>query len=120
MDNTRPGVPQEPPPSASGARAARQGGIALGRLFGFPVRLSLSWLLLAGLVTVAYGQFLASTRTDLPRLLPYAIAFGLVVCLVLSVLLHELGHAFASRWAGIGVRGITLEMLGGYTEMERE
>jgi Zn-dependent protease len=36
------------------------------------------------------------------------------------VLLHELGHALTSRYYGIGVRGITLELLGGYTEMERE
>ncbi len=39
---------------------------------------------------------------------------------MISVLLHELGHALTSRRYGIGVRGITLEMLGGFTEMERE
>jgi Zn-dependent protease len=37
-----------------------------------------------------------------------------------SVLLHELGHALVSRRLGTGVRGITLELLGGYTEMERD
>jgi Zn-dependent protease len=34
------------------------------------------------------------------------------------VLLHELGHAVTARRYGIRVRGITLELLGGYTEME--
>jgi Zn-dependent protease len=132
MDESRAGPtpPHLPPRPASsdatpGGRGRRGwlgggGGVPLGRLFGFPVRLSLSWLLLAALVTLAYGQFLADTRADLAGPVPYAVAFGLVVCLVVSVLLHELGHAFASRRAGIGVRGITLEMLGGYTEMEHE
>jgi Zn-dependent protease len=43
-----------------------------------------------------------------------------VVCLLGSVLLHELGHALTARRYGIGVRGITLELLGGWTEMDRD
>ena len=43
-----------------------------------------------------------------------------MVCLLGSVLLHELGHALTARRYGIGVRGITLELLGGYTEMDRD
>src|SRR5689334_246069 len=98
----------------------RRAGIPLGRLFGVPVHLSPSWLLLAALVTLAYGQLLGSVEEPLPQPAAYAIGFGFVVCLVISVLLHELGHALTSRRFGIGVRGITLEMLGGFTEMERE
>jgi Zn-dependent protease len=98
----------------------RRAGIPLGRLFGVPVHLSPSWLLLAALVTLAYGQILGSVEEPLPQPAAYAIGFGFVVCLVISVLLHELGHALTSRRFGIGVRGITLEMLGGFTEMERE
>ena len=98
----------------------RRAGIPLGRLFGVPVHLSPSWLLLAALVTLAYGPILGSVEQPLPQPAAYAIGFGFVVCLVISVLLHELGHALTSRRFGIGVRGITLEMLGGFTEMERE
>jgi Zn-dependent protease len=100
--------------------AEKRSGIPLGRLFGVPVHLSPSWLLLAGLVTLAYGQVLTGMREPLPAGAAYAVGFGFVVCLVVSVLLHELGHALTSRRYGIGVRGITLEMLGGFTEMERE
>ncbi len=101
-------------------KSERRAGIPLGRLFGVPVHLSPSWLLLAALVTLAYGQLLGSVEEPLPQPAAYAIGFGFVVCLVISVLLHELGHALTSRRFGIGVRGITLEMLGGFTEMERE
>jgi Zn-dependent protease len=95
-------------------------GIPLGKVAGVPVFLTVSWLFLAVLVTVTYGGIVASRRTDLPPTLAYLIGFGLVVCLLVSVLLHELGHALTARRYGIGVRGITLEMLGGYTEMDRD
>jgi len=112
MDDTQTDARSSPP--------ERRAGIPLGRLFGVPVHLSPSWLLLAALVTLAYGQILGSVEQPLPQPAAYAIGFGFVVCLVISVLLHELGHALTSQRFGIGVRGITLEMLGGFTEMERE
>lgn len=87
----------------------RRTGIPLGRLFGFPVQLNWSVLVLAGLVTLLYGQTAG-----------YLVGFGFVVLLLVSVLLHELGHALIARRFGIGVRGITLEIVGGYTEMERD
>jgi Zn-dependent protease len=105
---------------AAPVRAARRTGIPLGRLFGVPVRLSSSWLVLAALLTGAYGQVLDMGPQAPPAGGAYAIGFGFVVCLALSVLLHELGHALISLRYGIKVRGITLEMLGGFTEMERE
>jgi Zn-dependent protease len=43
-----------------------------------------------------------------------------VVMLLVTVLLHELGHAAAARRYRVGVRGITLDLLGGYTEMGSE
>src|SRR5262249_28822079 len=50
----------------------------------------------------------------------YAFAVGFALCLLLSVLLHEIGHAVVARHYGIPVRAITLEVLGGYTEMESD
>ncbi len=92
----------------------------LGRVAGVPVFLTASWFVLAVLVTVTYGGVVAARRPELPTGLAYLIGFGLVICLLVSVLLHELGHALTARRYGIGVRGITLEMLGGYTEMDRD
>ncbi|WP_374225659.1 M50 family metallopeptidase [Micromonospora sp. C31] len=76
-------------------------------------------VLLTVLVTVLYAEF-ARRQLDLSQLAGYLIGFGFVVSLLGSVLLHELGHALTARRYGIGVRGITLELLGGYTEMDRD
>lgn len=83
-------------------------GIPLGRVFGCKLRLHWSVLLLASVLLVLYGQAAG-----------YLLAVGFVALLLTSVLLHELGHALTARRLGIGVRGITLEILGGYTELDR-
>nr|WP_157745150.1 site-2 protease family protein [Micromonospora coxensis] len=88
-------------------------------MFGVPLRVDVSMLLLTLLITVMYAQF-ARDRLDLPPLGGYLIGLGFVVSLLGSVLLHELGHALTARRHGIGVRGITLELLGGYTEMDSD
>ncbi len=102
-----------PPPAPD-----RRAGIPLGRVLGFPVYLSLSWLVLAVLVTVLYGNQIGD-QTGHERA-AYAYGALFVLGLLASVLLHEVGHAVASRRFGTGVKGITLEFLGGYTEMERD
>ena len=91
----------------------------VGRVLGIPIYVNVSMILLALLVTIVYGGYVES-ELGLSEPIGYAIGFGFVVCLVGSVLLHELGHALTARRFGIGVRGITLELLGGWTEMDRD
>jgi Zn-dependent protease len=74
----------------------------LGRVFGFPVEINLSFLLLLGLVFIAYGGFAG--------LLVVGLAFG-------SVLLHELGHALVARRLGVHISGIELSFFGGAAKM---
>src|SRR5690349_17896061 len=98
------------------ARAGRLAeGVPLGRLVGVPLRLELSWLPLAAVLTVGYARLLHPAA---PQPLRYALAGALVLALAGSVLLHEFGHALACRRYGIGVRRVTLDLLGGYTEMD--
>jgi Zn-dependent protease len=106
---------RRPPP-----RSGRAWGVPLGRVAGVPVFLTASWLVLALLIIITYHGYLAVRRPELPGAVAYLVGAGLVLSLLLSVLLHELGHALTARRFGIGVRGITLELLGGYTELDRD
>jgi Zn-dependent protease len=100
-------------------RRAGRTGRMVGHVLGIPLYINLSMLFLAALVTLVYGNYVRE-QLDVPAPAGYAIGLGFVTCLLGSVLLHELGHALTARRHGIGVRGITLELLGGWTEMDRD
>ncbi|MBX6749518.1 MAG: M50 family metallopeptidase [Micromonosporaceae bacterium] len=107
-------------PDAGPPAQPRPSGIRLGRVLGVPVYLRWSWLLLAAVVVVLYAGVLDAMLPQLTLAGRYAFAVGFVLCLLLSVLLHEVGHAVVARHYGIRVRTIMLEVLGGYTEMEAD
>jgi len=100
------------------ARTPPTRGFRVGRIFGVPVYITASWLLLAVVVIIWYAPLAQRSLPQLSTAGAYLLAAGFVACLLLSVLLHELGHALTARGFRIGVRAITLELLGGYTEME--
>jgi Zn-dependent protease len=106
--------------TAKPPRQPRQPGIRIGRVFGIPVYVSASWVVLAVLVTVMYGGMVQRTLPALSPTAAYAVGFGFVLCLMVSIFLHELGHAVVSRRYGIAVRAISLELIGGFTEMAEE
>ena len=74
----------------------------IGKLLGFPIEINLSFLILLGIVFVAFG--------GLAGVMVVGLAFG-------SVLLHELGHAVVARKLRVNVSGIELGFLGGAAKM---
>jgi Zn-dependent protease len=74
----------------------------LGRIFGFPVEINASLLLLLGFAFFVYG--------GIAGVIAMAALFG-------SVLLHELGHALVARRYGVHVSGIELSFFGGAAKM---
>lgn len=95
--------------------------IPLGRLAG--IRLGMSWTV--PFVACLYAVSL--TSGPLPDAAPgqpgstyWIVGLGGAALFFLSLLAHEMGHALVGRHEGIGVRGITLTLLGGYTQFETE
>lgn len=89
----------------------------MARPFGVPLVVAPSWLLAAVAVTYAVEPWV---RGRLPGLgsAGWAVAAGVAVVLYASVLAHELSHCFVARRRGLGVRRVTLHLIGGFTELE--
>jgi len=97
----------------------RPGGFHVGRIFGFPLRLTASWVFLAIFFVFFWSPGLGEAM-NVTGPAQYLLGLLFVAGLLFSVLLHELGHAFTARFYGVGVRGITLDLLGGYTEFNQD
>ncbi|GAA3101934.1 site-2 protease family protein [Streptosporangium carneum] len=92
----------------------------MGRPFGIPVYVSPTWFIVAAFITFTFQQLVSSWLPDLSTPLTYVVSFAFAVLLYLSVLLHELAHCVVARMYGLPVRRITLYLLGGVSEIERE
>lgn len=95
--------------------------IRLFRVRGIPVRAEPAWLVVVALFawSLASGYF--------PRVLPdrSALAYwtqGMLASLLLfgCVLVHELSHALVATVHGVAVRGITLHVFGGVSQLDTE
>ena len=96
-------------------------GWELLRIKGIPLRIHPSWFVILILFAwTAQGQI--SSAVDQPVPFWFSWGLGLITSLLLfvSVLLHELGHSFMALHEGVKVRSITLFLLGGVAQVEKE
>ena len=95
--------------------------ITLFKLLGFEVKIDVSWLIIAVLITwslaravfPSYFQGLSGTTY---------VLMGVVGALGLfsSIVVHEFSHSLVARRFGLSMKGITLFIFGGVAEMEEE
>jgi Zn-dependent protease len=85
--------------------------IEIGRIAGIPIYLDMFFVLV--LLIFTYPFFTAGNAQAM------SAGFVIVVGLLVSILLHELGHAFAGRLFGARVAHIELTGLGGVAQFER-
>lgn len=93
-------------------------GVQVGRLFGIPIYLEPAWLLVAaGLLTYVVQRRAAE---EVPGSPAYLLGLSFAVFLYVSVLVHELAHSVVALGFGMRVRRISLQLLGGVSEIEEE
>ncbi|MFJ2032622.1 site-2 protease family protein [Streptosporangium sp. NPDC087985] len=95
-------------------------GLRVGRPFGIPVYVSPTWLIVAAVITISFRDEVAFRLPELSVPVTYLVSFAFAVLLYVSVLLHELAHSVVAKMYGLPVRRITLYLLGGVSEIERE
>ncbi len=98
-------------------------GITLFELLGFKIRVDISWLFLALLVTwsLAKGVFPAWYKDEgLSEAVFWWMGIAGMAGLVFSLIFHELSHSLVARHYGLPIKGITLFIFGGVAEMTEE
>jgi Zn-dependent protease/CBS domain-containing protein len=97
------------------------GNLKLGKIWGIPFRLHMSWFLIFGLLTWSLGTgYFPQAYPQLSSTSHWGLGAITSLLLALSVLAHELGHAFIALRNRIPVRGITLFIFGGVAQIEQE
>lgn len=96
--------------------------IKIGRIFGIPVEINLSWLVIFGLVAFSLGaQYFPAVAGDgEPVLLYYLVGAVTALLFFASIVAHELCHSLVARAEGGHVDKITLFIFGGVAQIDEE
>jgi Zn-dependent protease len=99
-----------PSPEKKPAGAQLAGTVGSLRIFGIPVRLHFTFLLLlVFLLFIGVGGKQSGAATAI-----------YILALFASVLLHEVGHALVARWYGIRTHEIVMYPIGGVSRLEKQ
>jgi len=95
--------------------------ITLFKLLGFEIRVDISWVVIAVLITWSLARgFFPYYYPDLTQTLYWWMGITGAIGLFISVILHELSHSIVARKYGLTMKGITLFIFGGVAEMPEE
>ena len=93
----------------------------LFRLFGFEVKLDVSWLLLGLLISWSLGAgYFPVHYPDLPTATYAWMGISVAIGVLFSIVIHEFAHSVIARQFGMPIHGITLFIFGGVAEMGEE
>ncbi len=96
------------------------GSIRLGKILGIPIEVNYSWIFVFILFIYLLGGQFDSVYPAWSSPHKWAIAVITTVLFFLSVLAHELSHSVLAVNKGIPVRGITLFIFGGVSQLAHE
>jgi Zn-dependent protease/predicted transcriptional regulator len=123
---TTPTPDQDHPgdPASDAAKTTRPGqltgGFQIGRIFGIPIYLHSSWLIIFLLITLSLRtQFTSQHPAWSPQ---QHWALGIITSILFfgSVVFHELSHSVIAKYYRIPVQSITLYVFGGLSSITRD
>jgi len=108
------------------------GSLRIGRLFGIPILLHYTFLLVIPLFAYIIGSQIGPTTDMLKEIfgvtidtsmitsgfMPWILGTIVALGLFLGVLVHELAHSLVAKAKGIRMQSITLLMFGGIAQMD--
>ncbi len=94
--------------------------LRLCRVFGIPVEINITWVIVFLLLTYLLVNRFDASSLRWPVAQQWTVAIITVVLFFLSVLAHELSHSLVALSRGIRVLGITLFIFGGVSHLARE
>ena len=98
-----------------------RGSIRLGSVLGVPIALNLSWFFTFAFVTLILGlRVYPDAFKDSSPWVPWSMAVASGLLFFASILTHEMAHSLIARAYGIPVKGITLFIFGGVSQITRE
>jgi Zn-dependent protease len=98
-----------------------RGSIRLGSVLGIPISLNFSWFFTFAFVTLILGlRVYPDVFEDSSPWLPWTMAVISGLLFFASILTHEMAHSLIARAYGIPVKGITLFVFGGVSQITRE
>jgi Zn-dependent protease len=103
-----------------GAAHMRGQGLKIGRVFGIPIYLHLSWFIIFLIFTPSLAYQFEKTYPNWPPGRAWLVGSIASLLIFISVILHELGHSVVALRYKVPVERITLFIFGGLSQISRE
>jgi Zn-dependent protease/predicted transcriptional regulator len=95
-------------------------GFRLGRVFGIPIYVHPSWLIIFLLITTTLGRQFATQHPNWSQQQHWALGIITSILFFTSVLFHELSHSVVAKAYKLPVESITLFIFGGLARIARD
>jgi Zn-dependent protease/predicted transcriptional regulator len=97
-----------------------ESGIPLGRIFGIPIYLHISWFIIFLLITLSLAVQFRSQHPNWSAQQHWILGLVTSVLFFASVVFHELSHSIVAKLYKIPVQSITLFVFGGLSRIARD
>jgi Zn-dependent protease len=97
---------------------SRDGNIIIGYVWGIPIQINPSMLIILGLVTWSLANgLLPQAHPEMTTLDRWLTGLLTALLFFASILFHEMAHAWEARRNGVSVQSITLYIFGGIAQL---